>query len=473
MYRKHVSQGAPPSPGPHPRQYRLRPKLSRRLALWGSIGISLFAIGYQLSPIIAGMIERSTFFADVEHRRAMGEKILASDFVTLAPPDDQNAATYIRKAIDQLPLDVHQQQLIDDVGSFHPSNEAKSFVRQYDNAHPNIKALLQRAEACSQVDWHVNWSSPAAQMMEPYLKGQRDLASFLYAVGICQHESGNDAAAMQTARDLLFLARALDTRSTSNAHLVAACPERFGANLCLKLAAPVTARRKEYLAPMALPLIADLCDDKSIRSQFEAAITAERMASVDLITHLPISKSQAFIFQYQTFAAANGSLKYFDGPIRAAALPSWPAATPLVPEEPPNSKLLLAPIMAPYLRASFLAEFKSEAERHAAAIAIACRIYADDHDGKWPADLSALVPHYLSAIPCDPFDAQLRPMKYLRGTPPAVYSISINGIDNKGDRTGEFSYHDGVSYNPWWSPDAVFPIGGVVEPADKRRPEEP
>lgn len=403
----------------------------------------------------------------------MGEKILVGDFVTSAPPDDQNAATYIREAIDQLPQDTHQQHLIEVAGSFHPGAEAKPFVRQYNSAHAQIKALLQRAEACPHVDWHVKWSSPATQMMESYLKGQRELASFLYAVGICQHESGDDAAAMQTARELLFLARTLSTGSTSTAHYVAHGYELFGANLCLKLAAPATAPRHQYLASTALPLIADLCNDKGRRRQFKAAIEEERLASVDTITHLPISKSQAFFFRYQMFAAANGSLKYFDGPIKAAALPSWPAAASWVPSQPPNSKLLLAPLMAPYLQVWFRAEFEIEAECHAAAIAIACRLYADDHDGKWPADLSALVPHYLSAIPGDPFDAELRPMKYLPGTPPAVYSISINGIDNKGDRTGEFSYHDGVSYNPWWSPDAVFPIGGVVVPAEKRPPEEP
>lgn len=445
---------------------------------WISRAINLSALGFVLFVILGGMFQRWRFFADVHRRQAMGDKMLITDFVTTAPPDDQNAATYILQAIDDLKLNPHQSWLIDDDEDYRLSEEAKSFVIQYRDAHPNIMSLIQKAGACPQVDWHLQWRPPAIdiELNTHYLDHQREFARFLYAVAICQHDAGDDAAAMRTARDIFFLARAVDTRSTFVGHLSANGLENMGTNLLLRLAYPqisTTAGRTQNLAAVARPMIADLCDDARFRRQFEGALRLERMVSVDSIIHFPMSKFGAFCYQYPIFSGAHALLEDFDAPIRASGLPSWPAASALVPSERPESLPFLAQVMDPPLWKPFLLEFQSEVERHAAAIAIACRLYADDHDGKWPADLSALVPHYLSAIPGDPFDAELRPMKYLPGTPPAVYSISINGIDNKGDRTGEFSYHDGVSYNPWWSPDAVFPIGGVVVPAEKRPPEEP
>ena len=446
------------------------------MARWISLGINLSVLGFVLFAILGGMFQRWRFFADVHRRQAMGDKVLISDFVTTAPPDDQNAATYILQAIDELKLNPHQRWLIDDVEDYRLGDEARSFVIHYRDAHPNIMPLVQKAEACPQVDWHLNWRPPAVdvELNSHYLDHQRELGRFLYAVAICQHEAGDDAAAIRTARDIFFLARAVDTRSTFVGHLSSNGLQNMGVNLFLRLADPQVspkARRKQNLAAVARPAIAELCDDARFRRQFDGALRLERMVSVDSSVHFPKSKFGAFCYQYPIFSGAHAILEDFDAPIRASGLPSWPAASALVPSERRQSLPFLAQLMDPPLWKPFLLEYECEAERHAAAIAIASRLHADDHGGKWPADLSALVPHYLPAILCDPFDAQLRPMKYQPGNPPAIYSISINGIDNKGDSTGAIRYHDGFSYNPWLSPDAVFPIGGVVEPADKRPPE--
>lgn len=443
---------------------------------WISRAINLSALGFVLFVILGGMFQRWRFFADVHRRQAMGDKVLVDDFVAPVPPDDQNGAAYILQAEGELKLSPHQRWLIDEVKDYRLSEEAKSFVIQYRDAHPNIMSLVKKAEACPQVDWHVKWRSPAldVELDTHYLDRQREFARFLYVVAICQHDAGDDAAAMCTARDIFFLSRAVDTRSTFVGHLSAGGVESMGTNLLLRLADPqvsTTAGRTQNLDAVARPMIADLCDDARFRRQFDGALRLERMVSVDSIIHFPMSKFGAFCYQYPIFSGAHALLEDFDAPIRASGLPSWPAASALVPSERPESLPFLAQVMDPPLWKPFLLEYECEAERHAAAIAIACRLYADDHDGKWPKELSALVPDYLSAIPCDPFDSQLRPMKYLPGNPPAIYSISMNGIDNHGDRTGAVSYKYGFSYDPWRSPDAVFPIGGIVEPADKRPPE--
>jgi len=465
MFKGRTSQGA--SPTTSPRQYQLRPVQLKRMLRWAFFAACLTTFSIWLFFIIGGKLQERKFFADVQHRQAMGDKVLINDFISIAPRDDQNAATYILKAIDQLQLNPHQGWLIDDAENYRLSEEAKFFVAQYSREHPQIRALLQQAGSCPQVDWHVKWRSPALDVHMPYLSRQREFGRFLEAVGICEHEVGDDAAALRTAQEIFFLARAVDNGSTVVGHLVALELEHMGDNLCLRLTGPLTSRAARHIGnfnAIAKPMIASLCDDPRFRSQFDAAIRGDRMVIVDSIIHLPISK-------FEAFSSTDALLEDYDQSISAAAHLSWPAAAPLLPSKPRKSEPDLAQALAPVLYRPFISEFSAEAERHAAAIAIACRLYVDDHDGEWPLDLSTLVPHYLPAIPCDPFDSQLRPMKYLPGNPPAIYSVSTNGIDNHGDRAGALSYKYGFYYDPWRSPDAVFPIGGVIGAADKRPPE--
>jgi hypothetical protein len=70
-------------------------------------------LGFVLFAILGGMVQRWQFSSDVEHREAMGDKVLVDDFITTAPPDDQNAATYISQAIGERQLNQHEEWLID------------------------------------------------------------------------------------------------------------------------------------------------------------------------------------------------------------------------------------------------------------------------------------------------------------------------------------------------------------------------
>jgi hypothetical protein len=70
--------------------------------------------------------------------------------------------------------------------------------------------------------------------------------------------------------------------------------------------------------------------------------------------------------------------------------------------------------------------------------AIALRLYRKEH-GRYPENLSALVPRYLPSVPADPFDG--KPLRYRReGTGFRLWSI---GPDRKDD--------GGVEGKPgWW-----------------------
>jgi hypothetical protein len=69
--------------------------------------------------------------------------------------------------------------------------------------------------------------------------------------------------------------------------------------------------------------------------------------------------------------------------------------------------------------------------RRLAAVALAVRLLAVDHQGQLPATLDGLVPTYLVAVPDDPFSG--RPFRYIRDAKrPIVYSVGNDGIDDGG-----------------------------------------
>lgn len=76
--------------------------------------------------------------------------------------------------------------------------------------------------------------------------------------------------------------------------------------------------------------------------------------------------------------------------------------------------------------------FLSEVGRELTTTALALKRYQLRH-GQYPAELSALVPEFLPAIPCDPADR--KPLRYQLKPAAAflLYSIGEDGVDNGGD----------------------------------------
>ncbi len=60
---------------------------------------------------------------------------------------------------------------------------------------------------------------------------------------------------------------------------------------------------------------------------------------------------------------------------------------------------------------TFETQFKQIAGRRMATVSLATRLYRRDH-GRWPEELSQLVPDYLPQVPTDPFHADGRPLGY-------------------------------------------------------------
>jgi len=104
-----------------------------------------------------------------------------------------------------------------------------------------------------------------------------------------------------------------------------------------------------------------------------------------------------------------------------------------------------------------------EAAREAAITAIALKRYQLKH-GNFPADLTALVPEFVSAIPRDPVDGQ--PLRYRRNADGTflLYSVGENGKDDGGDPSLEKGVQSSSFY--WQNPhalDSVWPQPATPE----------
>ena len=111
----------------------------------------------------------------------------------------------------------------------------------------------------------------------------------------------------------------------------------------------------------------------------------------------------------------------------AAQSSNWPSAEARLKLAPDPDQLAGArhfllmcfAILRPAWDRALQQEFKGLADRRLTAMALACRWYAAEHDGRLPDRLGNLVPKYLSAIPFDPMTAD-SPMKYRPGENPVV-----------------------------------------------------
>lgn len=166
-------------------------------------------------------------------------------------------------------------------------------------------------------------------------------------------------------------------------------------------------------------------EDELVQAElWQAALEATRMARAD-----------------STFTTA---LKHFDGAV-ARVLKSHPNADDWLP-------LIDGGVM----RNLLLRLADVETERRVFVTAIALGRYHLRH-GRDPAELSALVPEFLAAVPRDPMDGQ--PLRY-RLNPDSsflLYAVGEDGVDNGGDPSPVVT-SSARQIKAWWrARDAVWP----------------
>ncbi len=159
-------------------------------------------------------------------------------------------------------------------------------------------------------------------------------------------------------------------------------------------------------------LIHQLQNEAPERAALRRAILADRMACLDAIETLA---KQSIVLGPMFKLDEVRLLRDFDFELRAIDQSTEPAAMGILAAAPSDSPTRFAHVTSAFLAHGIdrylETEWRVRLEQRAVVIALAARLYRSDL-GRWPATLNELTPHYLPAVPEDPFATRQMPMSY-------------------------------------------------------------
>jgi hypothetical protein len=416
--------------------------------------------------------------------RAAGEPIEFAVYATTQPlADEDNGAIDLRDAYKTLsdrrsPLwQEFDKQTLDLPLVEKEIKLVREVVKENAKAYEGVDAAMGRKG----VDWRIAITSPSINVMLPHLSEARQLANRVGARATLEFAAGDHAAALGEFRRLEFLGKAADRPPTLLiSHLGGIGINAIATDLIqkmaptLKIGAEPGAVSKQQLAE----LIARLLDEKAQREGLIRAFQGERTFQLDTVRCIadgtlniqqlsgvrpgmaaPSPAASALNFAIKPIALEDGGIMLqYDTKLLEAIKksPDWPTFRSLNPGLPPefnNMRHLVLRMLLPSLERAIENDLRSCGERRAAAVALAARWYAVEHDGKMPKSWDELVPKYLPGVPLDPY-AKAQAMRYvgLPTTQPIVYSVGENGTDDGGSEQNRFNR---PYFNKWNSLDIV------------------
>ncbi len=448
-----------------------------RVAAVGVVGgVAALAAVHICWDVVAGR----RLAAELERLRAAGEPILPADYASSAElPDDENAALLYIAANEALtgPPDA-DVQVANFLWEWRFPDRYPGASRGMVEANGRVLQMLRRARFLKHAAWPGRIDASAVFATPTQLSCDRCLAHFAALTATVQHEDGDDAATVETLRDMLALARHMRAPPTLLVTHVAAA----------RIDRDIVAQGVERIAPrlhvidggdgvpefgpawrrQVQELIADLLDETSAAMALEDSMRTERVIELDaaraiLNRRLSYKALGARTYDPNATEPLPLSLVVIGGPVmsvdmrrmllhmeqcrNAARQESWHAVQAAMPPDIPwqanMMNLLTYPLsrfLVPSLDGTLALHFQGLAMRRMAALRLAIRLYEIDHDGARPATLAELVPAYLNALPADPFRADVGTFGYLpEGVPPILYSIGADGDDG-----GRIAYKNGL-----------------------------
>lgn len=369
--------------------------------------------------------------ADIAQRRARGEKLLPADFNQPPIPDSQNAAVDLKRAMELLSPSGDEWSLEGKMGSAFPMSAAdQKFMAKFMEAHREGYESVRRARGKSGVDWKIQFASPMIGVVDLRLSnGQKNIAEWLYLAMAASHSAGNDAAAIEYARDLLMLARACEQPPSMVSHLSVAGMIKELTDAIHRMAPSLGIIRGQPAPNLIGPagsdqvkaLIQDLLDEKAFRNGFVDACAMERAELVD--TAICAESSGEFeniegaVGDPGTALAvfAMPSLLYHEAREIVDDSEQWlflaqqadlstvknqfGSLTPPSRQHSPYANRLF-----PALITEASVHFRVLRDRRSAAILLAERLYAFEK-GHRPSRIEDLVPRYLPRILDDPLSS--------------------------------------------------------------------
>lgn len=397
---------------------------------------------------------------------ARGEPFYPEDYRQEPVPDAENAAVPIQAAVKKLQTDglgmaAHIERA-EFFGWSTPGDGDGDDVRPAQDEVGELGATVHRYGAALRLvrlargRTKVAFSEPPARFESTYY---RPLGQFLVMAANYEHATGDDGEAVEHARDALMLVEALkqchfiDPQDRPTIH-------HDAINLLKYISSDLSISKSagHGASPRAVQsLIAALLDDRQMPAYICQAgeddfgyiwgavangMAIKLLAPMDDLDLIRFEETDAP--HEATFQAAKASWKDFpsNGNQSVLAKIAHPIAS--------NTKHYPAEL-------SIGGYYKVLTERRVVATILAIQLYKFDHRNKLPESLVDLVPTYLPAVPCDPFDPANGPIRYLpKRDPPELYSIGFNGKDDGGSEKFVVFFR---RIDPrWLREDVIFPL---------------
>jgi hypothetical protein len=397
----------------------------------------------------------------VEELKGAGEPVEPAEMVHRPIPAEDDAALDLQAAV-ALFKGIDKSNIGDtfDFGSPLSAKEAATLAEMIERERGAVDRV-RGARGKTDADWKIPYQSPTLMTLLPHLNPQRALGQLCRAAAVNDRLKGDDFEVVEHLRDVLAIGRANETQPIMVAHLVAvgvtavACEQlgRFAPDLAV--GSPSRPGGRAATPEQVRATIGELLDEAPCDAGVHAAFAGERVMMLDTMKLLADRKLDAASLMGTVGAARGMRLPVPRGIIFADAViivtqdtqvaeafarsPDYVTYRQNAPPAPAalqkNPKVhFLAGSMLPSYDRFILQQYRIKADRRLTATALALRLYAAEHAGKYPATLDALVPKYLPSVPKDPFAAGDKPLHYSLTDPavPRVYSVADNGIDDGG-----------------------------------------
>ena len=302
-----------------------------------------------------------------------------------------------------------------------------------ETAHRQSFALARQARALPRAALRARVIS-LANIMTPGFTQARHLATTIADGATYSHLRGDDAEAIERVRDVLHIARALRHDEILVSQLVAIGIDGVAIHRAQIIAPGLRLEKDSPARQKVRELIAELLDESDEWTSFERAILNERVFGLDDLH----SRSRGqWLIRPLADQSADRFNRIMDVTVEAARLRTWPAARRVLDRRPLERSVEVTltflsnrprdPVVPRYSRwyqiwygdlaRSIQIQFRLMSDRRATAVSLAAQLFRADH-GRWPNSLAELVPHYLNALPADPWHDDGRPLGYeLRKVP--------------------------------------------------------
>jgi hypothetical protein len=393
---------------------------------------------------------------------ARREPALPEDFDPPPIPDDENAAVPLRQAAalfkrfesdakweDRLSAEA-RTQLTFLVRHLEPVDAGmiKRILGRHDLAMHKVRDARRMARA----DWGIRMRRNIVSILVPHLSEQRGIAQFASAVAIVRHAEGDHAEMLELLRDVLAIAHHAADGTPFEVGEGMSCQLEIGVTELVEQFAPTLDLRDSAPRAAARALQIDLLDERRRAANHLCVAHVQRAASLDVFVSYFEGKGALTEPMYRLDAAR--AIRARDADVAAARCESFAGVTRILPKVYPEFEVMeqaerrFSPRMPPRLlrharintwliRSPQRAPetyFRALADRRAAAVLLAIRMYELDHGGALPASWADLVGEYLPAIPNDPFAAGGAALRFVRRGDDEImlYSVGADGVDDGG-----------------------------------------